>query len=154
MKGNERKRCLYIQLKMHKDIVQVSTRTNLIKLESTVCRICVSIAFHRALDTPCVQISTLGFSIRLFFFTVSPAVAPIFQKLFLTRFSIENDILLLLNPEITLVSDMKKKQRIALRCCKNLRRVNETSYTRVHVHHWIIIPTARATRQINAKNSC
>ena len=139
---------------MHKDIVQVSTRTNLIKLESTVCRICVSIAFHRALDTPCVQISTLGFSIRLFFFTISPAVAQFFQILFLTRFSIENDILLLLNPEITLVSDMKKKQRIALRCCKNLRRVNETSYTRVHVHHWIIIPTARATRQINAKNSC
>lgn len=111
MKGNERKRCLYIQLKMHKDIVQVSTRTNLIKLESTVCRICVSIAFHRALDTPCVQISTLGFSIRLFFFTISPAVAQFFQKLFLTRFSIENDILLLLNPEITLVSDMKKKNK-------------------------------------------
>lgn len=60
MKGNG----AYIQLKMHKDIVQVSTRTNLIKLEALY----VGFAFHRTLDTPCVQISILGFYIRLFFF--------------------------------------------------------------------------------------
>lgn len=72
MKGNG----AYIQLKMHKDIVQVSTRTNLIKLEA------LYVGFAYPLHSiepsiPLVYKSPFYASIfAYFFFTISPAVKP------------------------------------------------------------------------------